>query len=103
MFKVSFSSSSNPILQYIFYSVGGLRYHGMAPLISHVYELGFMEAMAIPQIECFRGNCLPPYGPAPIQVSFMLIAELLMNCEIYSQIVEVGIHHPCISCPGGNK
>lgn len=34
---------------------GGLRYHGMAPLISHVYELGFMEAMAIPQIECFRG------------------------------------------------
>ncbi|OVA12504.1 Tryptophan synthase beta subunit-like PLP-dependent enzymes superfamily [Macleaya cordata] len=34
---------------------GGLRYHGMAPLISHVYELGFMEAMAIPQIECFKG------------------------------------------------
>ncbi|KAJ6752950.1 hypothetical protein OIU74_027735 [Salix koriyanagi] len=34
---------------------GGLRYHGMAPLISHVYELGFMEAMAIPQIECFQG------------------------------------------------
>lgn len=34
---------------------GGLRYHGMAPLISHVYELGFMEAIAIPQIECFQG------------------------------------------------
>ncbi|KAM7510226.1 hypothetical protein LguiB_009101 [Lonicera macranthoides] len=34
---------------------GGLRYHGMSPLISHVYELGFMEALAIPQIECFRG------------------------------------------------
>ncbi|KAL7612405.1 uncharacterized protein LOC111876670 [Lactuca sativa] len=34
---------------------GGLRYHGMAPLISHIYELGFMEAIAIPQIECFRG------------------------------------------------
>ncbi|KAK2970788.1 hypothetical protein RJ640_012116 [Escallonia rubra] len=34
---------------------GGLRYHGMAPLISHVFELGFMEACAIPQIECFRG------------------------------------------------
>lgn len=27
----------------------------MAPLISHVYELGFMEAIAIPQIECFQG------------------------------------------------
>ncbi|KAI7744192.1 hypothetical protein M8C21_020810 [Ambrosia artemisiifolia] len=34
---------------------GGLRYHGMAPLISHIYELGFMEAIAIPQIECFQG------------------------------------------------
>ncbi|XP_038697111.1 tryptophan synthase beta chain 2 isoform X2 [Tripterygium wilfordii] len=33
---------------------GGLRYHGMAPLISHVYELGFMEATAIPQTECFE-------------------------------------------------
>lgn len=33
---------------------GGLRYHGMAPLISHVYELGFMEAMSIQQTECFE-------------------------------------------------
>jgi tryptophan synthase beta chain len=32
---------------------GGLRYHGMAPLISHIYELGLMEAIAIPQLECF--------------------------------------------------
>jgi tryptophan synthase beta chain len=32
---------------------GGLRYHGMSPLISHIYELGMMEAVAIPQLECF--------------------------------------------------
>ena len=32
---------------------GGLRYHGMAPLISHVYELGLMEAIAVEQTECF--------------------------------------------------
>jgi tryptophan synthase beta chain len=32
---------------------GGLRYHGMAPLLSHVYEHGLMEAVAIPQRECF--------------------------------------------------
>ena len=32
---------------------GGLRYHGMSPLISHVYELGLMEAVAIAQTECF--------------------------------------------------
>jgi predicted alternative tryptophan synthase beta-subunit len=35
---------------------GGLRYHGMAPLISHIYELGLMEAIAIPQTECFEGT-----------------------------------------------
>ncbi|CAN0878427.1 Tryptophan synthase beta chain 2 [Linum grandiflorum] len=34
---------------------GGLRYHGMGPLISHVYEQGFMEAISIPQTECFKG------------------------------------------------
>ena len=33
---------------------GGLRYHGMAPLVSHVYELGLVEAIAIPQRECFE-------------------------------------------------
>ena len=32
---------------------GGLRYHGMSPLISHIYELGMMEAIAIGQTECF--------------------------------------------------
>jgi len=34
---------------------GGLRYHGMAPLVSHIYDLGLVEAIAIPQIECFAG------------------------------------------------
>jgi len=32
-----------------------LRYHGMAPLVSHIYELGLVEAIAIPQRECFAG------------------------------------------------
>jgi tryptophan synthase beta chain len=32
---------------------GGLRYHGMAPLVSHLYDLGEVEAIAIPQLECF--------------------------------------------------
>ncbi|NNF54348.1 MAG: TrpB-like pyridoxal phosphate-dependent enzyme [Acidimicrobiales bacterium] len=35
---------------------GGLRYHGMAPLISHIYELGMMEAVAIHQTECFEAG-----------------------------------------------
>jgi tryptophan synthase beta chain len=32
---------------------GGLRYHGMSPLLSHMYELGLFEAVAKPQRECF--------------------------------------------------
>jgi tryptophan synthase beta chain len=32
---------------------GGLRYHGMSPLLSHVYELGLIEAVAKTQRECF--------------------------------------------------
>jgi len=32
---------------------GGLRYHGMAPLVSHVHDQGLVEAVAIPQRECF--------------------------------------------------
>ena len=33
---------------------GGLRYHGMSPLVSHLCELGIMEAEAIGQTECFE-------------------------------------------------
>jgi tryptophan synthase beta chain len=33
---------------------GGLRYHGMAPLISHLYELGFLEAQAVKQLAAFE-------------------------------------------------
>jgi tryptophan synthase beta chain len=37
---------------------GGLRYHGMAPLLSHVYELGLIEAVAKKQRECFEAGIL---------------------------------------------
>jgi tryptophan synthase beta chain len=33
---------------------GGLRYHGMAPLISHVVKEGLMDATALHQKECFE-------------------------------------------------
>jgi tryptophan synthase beta chain len=35
---------------------GGLRYHGMSPLLSHVYELGLIEAVAKTQRECFEAG-----------------------------------------------
>ena len=35
---------------------GGLRYHGMSPLLSHIYELGLIEAEARGQRECFAAG-----------------------------------------------
>jgi tryptophan synthase beta chain len=33
---------------------GGLRYHGMGPLVSHLLSIGEIEAMAVPQLEIFQ-------------------------------------------------
>jgi tryptophan synthase beta chain len=35
---------------------GGLRYHGMSPLLSHIVDQGLVEAVAIPQNECFAAG-----------------------------------------------
>jgi tryptophan synthase beta chain len=35
---------------------GGLRYHGMAPIICHLYELGLVEAKAVSQIATFEAG-----------------------------------------------
>ena len=35
---------------------GGLRYHGMAPLVSHLHELGLIESEAHHQKACFDAN-----------------------------------------------
>jgi len=35
---------------------GGLRYHGMAPLVSHIKELGLIEARAYEQVEVFEAG-----------------------------------------------
>jgi tryptophan synthase beta chain len=35
---------------------GGLRYHGMSPLLSHIVELGLVDAVAIGQNECFAAG-----------------------------------------------
>ncbi len=37
---------------------GGLRYHGMAPLVSQTIVEGLCTPMAIPQLECFRAAIL---------------------------------------------
>jgi tryptophan synthase beta chain len=35
---------------------GGLRYHGMAPLVSHVMDLGLIEASAVHQLDAFAAG-----------------------------------------------
>lgn len=38
------------------FHAGGLRYHGMGPLVSHLHELGLIEARAYQQLECFEAG-----------------------------------------------
>jgi tryptophan synthase beta chain len=38
------------------FHAGGLRYHGMSPLVSHAYELGLIEARAYHQKACFEAG-----------------------------------------------
>lgn len=66
---------------------GGLRYHGMAPLISHIYELGMMDAQAVPQTECFaaaiqfaRTEGIVP-APEPTHAIAVAIQEALKAKE----------------------
>lgn len=35
---------------------GGLRYHGMAPIVCHLHKLGFVEAQAVPQLATFEAG-----------------------------------------------
>lgn len=35
---------------------GGLRYHGMSPIVSHLYKLGLIEARAVNQLETFEAG-----------------------------------------------
>lgn len=37
---------------------GGLRYHGMAPMVSHACKLGLAEAVAYPQLKVFEAGVL---------------------------------------------
>lgn len=40
------------------FHAGGLRYHGMAPLVSHLRDLDLIEAVAYQQTECFAAGVL---------------------------------------------
>ncbi len=38
------------------FHAGGLRYHGMAPMVSHLKELGLLEAVSYHQLACFAAG-----------------------------------------------
>jgi tryptophan synthase beta chain len=40
------------------FHAGGLRYHGMAPLVSHLLNLGLIEAVAYHQLACFEAGII---------------------------------------------
>ena len=72
---------------------GGLRYHGMAPLISHIYEEGLLDAVSVPQTECFaaavqfaRTEGIVP-APEPTHALAMAIREALKAKETGEETV----------------
>ena len=72
---------------------GGLRYHGMAPLISHLYESGMMDAESVPQRECFaaavqfaRTEGIVP-APEPTHAIAIAIREALKAKETGEETV----------------
>jgi tryptophan synthase beta chain len=72
---------------------GGLRYHGMSPLLSHMYDLGLFEAVTKSQTECFEAGVrfartegiLP--APEPTHALAETIAEALRCRESGEQKV----------------
>ncbi len=72
---------------------GGLRYHGMSPLLSHIYELGLIEAESIHQTECFdagvqfaRTEGIVP-APEPTHALAATVREALRAKETDSETV----------------
>jgi tryptophan synthase beta chain len=66
---------------------GGLRYHGMAPMVSHLYKLGLIEAEAYPQTKVFesaalfaRNECIVP-APEAAHAIHAVIQEALRARE----------------------
>jgi tryptophan synthase beta chain len=62
---------------------GGLRYHGMAPMVSHALKLGLIEAQAIHQSKVFAAGVLfaRSEGIVPAPESAHAIAAVIAEAE----------------------
>jgi tryptophan synthase beta chain len=69
------------------FHAGGLRYHGMAPLVSHVKQLGLIEAQAPTQTACFEAGVFfarqEGIIPAPEATHAVRVAiDEAMRCKV---------------------
>ncbi len=65
---------------------GGLRYHGMAPMMSHAYHLGLLEAQSVLQTEAFSAgvsfSCSEGIIPAPeTNHAIAVVKQLAEECR----------------------
>jgi tryptophan synthase beta chain len=69
---------------------GGLRYHGMSPLLSHIYEEGLIEATAKKQRECFAAGVLfaRTEGIVPAPEPTHALAEAVAEAELCAETGE---------------
>ncbi len=66
---------------------GGLRYHGMGPLVSHLVHLGQIEAMSVHQLEAFRSGMTfaQAEGIVPAPESNHAISAVIREAEVCKQ------------------
>ena len=76
------------------FHAGGLRYHGMAPLVSHLKELNLIEATAYHQTACFeagvmfaRAEGIVPAPEANHAVKGAIVEALRCKAEGRSEVI----------------
>ena len=76
------------------FHAGGLRYHGMAPMVSHLRELGLLEATAYHQVACFeagvmfaRAEGIVPAPEANHAVKGAIVEALRCKAEGKSEVI----------------
>ena len=80
------------------FHAGGLRYHGMAPLVSHCKELGLFEAASFSQGECFaagvqfaRTEGIVPAPEANHAIRAAIVEALRCKAEGRSETILFGL------------
>lgn len=74
---------------------GGLRYHGMSPLVSHVVHEGLMSATAVTQTDAFAAGVLTARSqgilPAPESTHAIAAALDYVRAQEEPQVVVIGV------------